>query len=497
MPKIPSTKKAKVAQYLLEFPNETFKSDGHELLCVACGQSVSCLQRSLITQHINTSKHKENKVRKIKFNQNFITSSSSNSKSTFDTDLCRTLIKADIPLTKLKNPTFKMFLEKYTGQAVPEESTLRKNYVEVIYNETLSKIRDIIGNGPIWVSVDETTDVDGRYIANCIVGKLNSEPSKPIVLSCGELTKCNHQTIARFFNDAMSLLWPQGIHHENVLLFLSDSAPYMVKAGKVLTTFYPKMLHLTCIAHGFHRVAETVRAQFPLVDSLIATIKRVFLKAPSRVLKFKELYPNLCLPPEPIITRWGTWLAAVKYYSNNFEKIKDVISNLDSDNAISIAKAKDIMQNNELKINLAYILANFCFLVEVIKKLETSNLTLVESLEIVENAANTLSEVQGESGVIIKNKLNDVLAKNVGLQNIKTIRNILLNTNENNGSMDIEFAPSDISNMKYAPLTSVDVERSFSRYKSILRPNRRTFKFENLQMYIVSNCFEDDCNEDE
>jgi len=79
-------------------------------------------------------------------------------------------MKADIPLTKLKNPIFKMFLEKYTGQAVPEESTLRKNYVEVIYNETLSKIRDIIGNGPIWVSVDETTDVDGRYIANCIVG---------------------------------------------------------------------------------------------------------------------------------------------------------------------------------------------------------------------------------------------------------------------------------------------------------------------------------------
>jgi len=26
--------------------------------------------------------------------------------------------------------------------------------------------------------------------------------------------------------------------------------------------------------------------------------------------------------------------------------------------------------------------------------------------------------------------------------------------------MNIEFTPSDISNMKYAPLTSVDVERS-------------------------------------
>jgi len=136
----------------------------------------------------------------------------------------------------LKNPTSKIFLEKYTGQAFSEESTLRKNYVEIIYNGMLSKIGDIIGNGHIWDSVDEITDVDGRYIANCIVGKLNSEPSKPIFLSCGELTKCNHQIIARFFNDVMGLLWPQGIHHENVLLFLSDGAPYLVKAGKVLTS---------------------------------------------------------------------------------------------------------------------------------------------------------------------------------------------------------------------------------------------------------------------
>jgi len=65
-----------------------------------------------------------------------------------------------------------MFLEKYTGQGIPEESTIRKNYVEIIYHETLSKIRDIIGNGPIWVSVDETTDADGRYIINCLIGKI-------------------------------------------------------------------------------------------------------------------------------------------------------------------------------------------------------------------------------------------------------------------------------------------------------------------------------------
>jgi hypothetical protein len=86
------------------------------------------------------------------------------------------------------------------------------------------------------------------------------------------------------------------------LLFLSDVAPCIVKVRKILTTFYPKILHLTCLVHGFHRVAETVGAQFPFIDSLIATIKKVFLKAPSRVVKLKELYPNLCHPPKPIIT---------------------------------------------------------------------------------------------------------------------------------------------------------------------------------------------------
>jgi hypothetical protein len=62
MPKIPSTKKAKVAQYLLEFPNETFKSDGHVLLCVACGQSISCLQRSLIRHDLKIHDSRHNKL---------------------------------------------------------------------------------------------------------------------------------------------------------------------------------------------------------------------------------------------------------------------------------------------------------------------------------------------------------------------------------------------------------------------------------------------------
>lgn len=50
----------------------------------------------------------------------------------------------------------------------------------------------------------------------------------------------------------MSLLWPEGIKHDNVLLFLSDAAPYMVKAGKNIKAFYSNMEHVTCLAHSLY-----------------------------------------------------------------------------------------------------------------------------------------------------------------------------------------------------------------------------------------------------
>lgn len=100
---------------------------------------------------------------------------------------------------------------------------------------------------------------------------------------------CNHQTFARFFNDTMALLWPKGLKHEHVILFLTaDAVPYMLKAGKIQTKCYSKMLHLTYVVHRFHRIAETVRLQFSSVDSLNRDCKKVFLKAAGRILKFKE-----------------------------------------------------------------------------------------------------------------------------------------------------------------------------------------------------------------
>lgn len=122
----------------------------------------------------------------------------------------------------------------------------------------------------IWVSIDETTDIDGYFIANVIVGTLEEHRSGDIfLLNSDELDKANHFTICKLFDKSMNILWPGGIDHDNVLLFLSDAAPYMVKAGEVLKSFYSKMIRVTCAVHGLHGVAEEVRSQFSTVDKII------------------------------------------------------------------------------------------------------------------------------------------------------------------------------------------------------------------------------------
>jgi len=84
----------------------------------------------------------------------------------------------------------------------------------------------------------------------------------------------------------------------------------MKKAGKLSKVFYSKMIHVTCAAHGLHRIAEKVRDHFNTVDKVIANCKKVFKKPPIRVEIFKIVAPGICLLPDPIITRWGSWINA-------------------------------------------------------------------------------------------------------------------------------------------------------------------------------------------
>ena len=57
-------------------------------------------------------------------------------------------------------------------------------------------------------------------------------------------------------------------------MFITDAAPYMIKAPSAIHVFDPKITHLTCVIHGLHRVCEQIRGLYPNFDKLIANIKK-------------------------------------------------------------------------------------------------------------------------------------------------------------------------------------------------------------------------------
>lgn len=72
-----------------------------------------------------------------------------------------------------------------------------------------------------------------------------------------------------------------------MLLSLTDAVAYML--------LFPKMLHLTCFAHGFHRVADFIRLQHPIANDLIAKVKVVFVKVTLAHIRFIDKMKLLIL----------------------------------------------------------------------------------------------------------------------------------------------------------------------------------------------------------
>jgi hypothetical protein len=79
------------------------------------------------------------------------------------------MVSSNIPVHKVEAARFQKFLEKYTTHPISTESTLRKNYLASCYEDAINKIRNSIGKNKIWFSIDETSDVDGRFVANVLL----------------------------------------------------------------------------------------------------------------------------------------------------------------------------------------------------------------------------------------------------------------------------------------------------------------------------------------
>ncbi|CAG9795134.1 unnamed protein product [Diatraea saccharalis] len=236
------------------------------------------------------------------------------------------------------------------------------------------------------------------------------------------LDTVNGTMISQFVQGSLNNMWGSSFESklDNVRMLCTDSVVYMISAGRILKSTFPKMLHFTCLAHALNFVAGQIRKENPYVDSVISNMKKVFLKAPKRIKIIKEMCPDLPLPPAPVITRWGTWLDAAFYYAKHFDEIKSVLSVLNSQEAKSIENALKKFNNNyNIKDDLSRIYEHFSIIPTALTSLQKPDLSLMESFEIFDAVRLALRWANCEN---LEDKMEKVM-DGLGTCDLDTIRN--------------------------------------------------------------------------
>lgn len=164
---------------------------------------------------------------------------------------------------------------------------------------------------------------------------------------------------------------------------------------------------------------------------------------------------------------------------------------MEDDDSKKIQNLKNLIQERKryLAQDIAFVNNNYNFLTHVITRLEATNIPISDTFHTLASVEKSLLEVNCSIGLEISNRLTNILLKNPDLDVLKSLNNSLLsNSHENMFDFTGRILLENAKYYNNAPLVSVDVERCFSQYKSILRENRRCFKFDNLKKYFFIYC---------
>ncbi len=219
--------------------------------------------------------------------------------------ICQGFVSANIPLYKLRNSgVIDMF--NSLGITPPSESSVR-NRVE--------KIRQKFNDIKFYLIVDESQIHCKKYV-NIIIGNIAC-PNDYYLVEVIELSgNASNKNISISVDDCIKFY---GLKRDNFRLLISDAA-------KNLKAFYCNMKHITC----FSQLCIKIKMRFKNVDYLIASIKGLVNKNPSR----KKLFSEVGRIPDPIVTRWGSWINAALFYVEHFEEVSGIVNEIKDDGDI-------------------------------------------------------------------------------------------------------------------------------------------------------------------
>ena len=379
------------------------------------------------------------------------------SQNDFTKQVVTAFLVADISLYKLQHSSIKNL---FNSTLEHSESACRKQVNDLASQES-ERIKKLPTRKPIVLQVDES-DVSGQKYVNVLAG-LMEEPNKTYRIACSPLSgNPNSSNICTIVDDWLKEI---GIKLEMFLLLLSDAAKYMLKAGDTLKIIYQRLLHVTCTAHLLHNCAEHMRAHFKATDNLISSIKAATIKNKDRRSLFTAA--GLSAPPQPILTRWSTWLEASFFYAENFHIVKQIVSSFE-DSGKLVERAKEAIADQDVFSELRQIFSNYREIAVLIKEITNSSNTIVAAVEAFQNLCFNDDPCQ------IKQYIQKRLA--AGSDILKIV--------DGSASKLPEHFPAKVALFQRAQPTSASVERSFLILKNLLSPGRN-FDKNKVYSYLV------------
>ena len=104
-----------------------------------------------------------------------------------------------------------------------------------------------------------------------------------------------------------------------------------------------------------HNCAEHIQEHFKATDNLISSVKAATIKNDCRSLFTAA---GLSAPPQPILTRWETWLEASFFYAEHFQIVKQIVSSFE-DGGKLVERAKEAIADQDVFSKLRQIFSNY------------------------------------------------------------------------------------------------------------------------------------------
>eukprot|EP00477_Mikrocytos_mackini_P000977 GAHX01001048.1.p1 GENE.GAHX01001048.1~~GAHX01001048.1.p1 ORF type:complete len:458 (-),score=36.02 GAHX01001048.1:832-2205(-) len=451
MPRPETSKVDKINRYVTQYPREFMKTRLGQLWCILCNTSVTPDRLIFIKNHRDTMRHRTQLI-----NRDITTIPSLLQTMNLKTDFIFMMLKCNVPLHNCDKNAFREFFKKYHIQ-IPSSSS-SYTYVKKIGVEMLEKIKIKLENKQIFMIIDGSL-IQKKHYTNVLVGDIEYPKTSYLVDVIVSSESTNSENLLGNIIDEISNL---GIARNNFVQLITDAASYNLAATSSLYQIYRNLVYITCILHLLHNCVMKLKSYYKKTDKLIASIQASLSKSSEREHLFREIGK----PPKVIVTRWGYWLEAARYYSRNFVRIKEIVTQYRDDGQI-VSNAKSAVQREGLIEEIMELTQNYIILSDI-KNLWTDNKPMVE-----EGVRILLGLTFGRDPVGIRDYITNRLNQN------DVIR--VYNWRNQPAIRD----PSLTSKLLGAQASSIDVERSFSLLNSLMADDRN-FLDENVRYYLMS-----------